>query len=388
MRRGPKRRLGVEDEFWKLVRDGGATGAACVAVGIGRKTGYRWRSENGGSPPVRLSQGEHSGRFLSLLERQRIAVLVSQGHSIRQIAFRLDRAPSTVSREVRRNRLAHDRGPYDGDLAHARARGRARRPKSGRLIQDAGLRLVVETKLGQEWSPEQISAHLRRHYPDSPAWHVCHETIYQALYNPGKGGLNRTMTAKLRTGRSLRYQRRTGKLRQPRFIAPSLLIHQRPAIVAERTRIGYWEGDLITGKQNKSAIGTVVDRVSRLVRLVHLPVDHGAEQVRDGLLAVFGDLPSGERLTLTWDQGSEMALHEGIGHVFSEGVYFADPASPWQRGTNENTNRLLRQYFPKGSDLSTHNLEYLHVVEERLNNRPRKTLGWRTPNEVHMAAMA
>ena len=176
-------------------------------------------------------------------------------------------------------------------------------------------------------------------------------------------------------------------MRHPRFIAPSLLIHERPAIVTERTRLGDWEGDLITGRLNRSAIGTLVDRTSRRVRLVHLPGDHGSEQVRDGLLQVIAHIEPDHRRTLTWNQGSEMALHTDIGHLFDDGVFFADPASPWQRGTNENTNRLLRQYFPKGSDLSIHSPEYLNLVEERLNNRPRKVLGWRTPNEVHAHGM-
>lgn len=161
MRRGPKRRLGIEDEFWSLIRAGIGTVEACKSVGIGRKTGYRWRMENGGSPAARLDQVDHTGRFLTLLERQRIAVLIGQHHSIRQIAVRLGRAHSTVSREIRRNRLRHDRGPYDGDLAHSRARGRGRRPKTRRLITDAALRLVVETKLNLEWSPEQVASHLR-----------------------------------------------------------------------------------------------------------------------------------------------------------------------------------------------------------------------------------
>ena len=381
-RRGRKRQLDAESLYWQLLLSGTGTVEACKVAGIGRKTGYRWRAENGGVPPVRLAEAARSGRYLSLLERQRIATLDGSGLGVRVIAARLGRSPSTVSRELRRNVRPHDRGVYDGDLAHARARERARRPRRGRLIEDPRLRAVIQGKLELEWSPEQIAAHLRAAYPGSPRWHVCHETIYQALYHGGKGGLSRQLTARLRTGRPLRKRRRQPCERRIRFIAPALLIEHRPEAAVQRQRIGDWEGDLITGRMNQSAIATLVDRSSRYVRLVHLPADHGAEAVRDGLASWLASLPAAARLTLTWDQGSEMACHDQIAPLLSEGVFFAHPASPWQRGTNENTNGLLRQYFPKRTDLSIHSPQRLRDIEERLNNRPRKVLGWRTPAEI------
>jgi IS30 family transposase len=383
--RGRKRRLELESEYWQLIQSGVGTVEACKRLGIGRKTGYRWRMENGGLPPERLAEDARSNRYLSLLERQRIATLRRDGLGVREIARLLGRSPSTVSRELQRNTLEHDRG-YDGDLAHARARQRMRRPKRGRLLTDEALRAEVQAKLELEWSPEQIAAYLRRTFPDRPDWHVSHETIYQALYHGGRGGLSRELTKKLRTGRPLRRRRRSDQ-RSVRFIAPAELIEQRPAIVEQRVRIGDWEGDLITGRLNQSAIGTLVDRTSRYVRLVPLHSGHGAVHLRDALIAGLTDLPGNARRTLTWDQGSEMAMHDQIAPFFAEGVYFAKPASPWQRGTNENTNGLLRQYFPKGTDLALHTVDELRAVEARLNNRPRKCLEWRTPAEVFEACM-
>lgn len=387
-RRGRKRRLELETEYWRLIQAGVGTVEACKIVGIGRKTGYRWRAENGGLPPERLPESERSGRYLSLLERQRIATLRERGLSVRAIAARLGRAPSTISRELRRNTLAHDGGVYDGDLAHARAHQRLRRPRTGRLLRDAQLRAEVQAKLELEWSPEQIAAHLRRAWPDRPEWHLCHETIYQALYQGGKGGLSRTLTKKLRTGRPLRKRRRRAHQRTPRFVAPALLIDHRPEAADRRERIGDWEGDLIIGRSSRSAIATLVDRTSRFVRLVPLPNGHGAEAVRDGLIDLLQRLPEAARLTLTWDQGAEMACHHQIEPYLSEGVFLAHPASPWQRGTNENANGLLRQHFPKRTDLSVHTLDDLRAVEDRLNNRPRKALGWQTPAHVFTTALA
>jgi transposase, IS30 family len=292
-----------------------------------------------------------------------------------------------VSRELRRNQRPHDRNRYDSDLAHARARERAHRRRPARLVLDEELRGLVQELLEQDWSPEQIARHLRRAFPDRPGWHVCHETIYQAFYHGGKGGLSRELTRRLRTGRPLRRRRRRADQRRIRFIAPALLIDQRPAVVEDRGRVGDWEGDLIVGRMSQSAIGTLAERASRLVRLIHLPFGHNAEQLRDGLARVMATIPANVRLTLTWDQGSEMARHDELADLFRDGIFFAHPASPWMRGTNENINGLLRQYFPKGTDLRVHGLEVLTAVEDRLNNRPRKILGWATPTEIFNQAM-
>ncbi|MFP5023504.1 IS30 family transposase [Pseudonocardia phyllosphaerae] len=230
----------MEARYWELVLSGVGVVQAAKLVGIGRKTGYRWRAERGGLAPLGLDEAARSNRFLSRLERQRIATLRGQGLGVREIARRIERCPATVSRELRRNRAPHDRH-YDADLAHQRARERARRPRRGRLCGDAELRAVVQGKLEQEWSPEQIAGHLRAAFPDRASWHLCHETIYQALYHGGTGGLSRTLTVRLRTGRPLRRRRRRADRRRIRFVVPSRLIDQRPGVVADRSRIGDWE---------------------------------------------------------------------------------------------------------------------------------------------------
>src|ERR1700694_4369613 len=384
-RRGRKRRLVLEDEYWKLILDGVPTVEACRQLGIGRKTGYRWRVEAGGLPPGRVAEETRSSRYLSLLQRQRIATLRERGHGVREIARRLRRSPSTVSRELRRHLKSHDKGVYDADLAHARARDDARRERAGVLVVDRELRNLVRAKLEDTWSPQQISA--RTEHPDRLEWHVCHETIYQALYLGRKGGLSRALTVKLRTGRPLRKRRRKATERATRYLAPAVLIHRRPAIVETRTRIGDWEGDLIVGKHSRSAIGTLVDRTSRAVRLIYLPHGHRADAFTDAVGHVLAKLPDVARRTLTWDQGSEMARHDILADHFDEGVYFADPGSPWQRGTNENTNGLLRQFFPKGKDLSIYTPDDLARAERLLNSRPRKILNWRTPDLVFAAGL-
>jgi IS30 family transposase len=381
-RRGRKRQLRIEDEYWRLILGGVGTVEACRRVGIGRKTGYRWRAECGGSPPVRVAEAVRGKRYLSQFERQRIATLRGLGIGVRGIARRLERSPSTISRELRRNTAAHDGGIYDSDLAHARARERASRRRAARLAVDAQLRAVVQDKLDVEWSPEQISAWLRRQHPHQPSWHLCHETIYQAVYNPTRGGLSRQFTKKLRTGRPLRRRRRRRNERAVRFVAPAKLIVHRPSVVSGRLRVGDWEGDLIMGRGNRSAIGTLVERHSRYVVLLHLGSGHDSEAVRDALHGALVAMPAQLRRTLTWDQGSEMARHGEIAHLLSDGVFFAEAGRPWQRGSNENTNGLLRQYFPRGTDLNVHSPEHLAAVAQRLNTRPRKGLGWRTPAEV------
>ncbi len=375
-RRGRKRQTEVESRYWQLLLSGVGTVMACEQVGINRKTGYRWRAENGGVPPARLADAVRSNRYLSILERQRIATLRARGAGIREIASRLDRSASTVSRELRRNARPHDRGGYDGDLAHARSRQAVQRSRPSRLRADADLRSLVQGRLELEWSPEQIAADLRLRFPEQREWHICHETIYQGLYRGGTGGLSCTLTKKLRTGRPLRKRRRRPDQHSSRFVTPGRLIHHRPAQAAARVRVCDWEGDLIVGRMSRSAIGTLVDRHSRYLRLIHLPNGHQAEQPLTAITAPLLSLPAQGRWTLTWDQGSEMACHEQIAQMFTQGVYFALPGSPWMRPTNEHTNGLLRQHFPKGTDLSIRSPQDLRLVEKRLNNRPRKVLGW------------
>jgi IS30 family transposase len=312
-------------------------------------------------------------------ERVRIADLRKAGAGVRAIAEKTGRSPSAISRELRRNRDP-DSGQYRPFTAHKLAVQRRARPRPGKIAADEVLRYFVQERLEKRWSPEQICQALRREFPDDAARHVVHETIYQAVYRPELGGLPRELPARvLRTRRRRRRpHRRPGERRANGIIAMTML-DQRPAEAAGRSQAGHWEGDLITGASNRSAIGTVVDRASRFTILLHLPGRHTAEAVRDVLLAAMSQLPPPLRRSLTWDQGKELALHAEISAALSMPVYFCDKASPWQRPSNENTNGLLRQYFPKGSDLRAHSQQDLVAVAAELNARPRKTLGWDTP---------
>ena len=386
-RRGRKRWLSVEDAYWKLILAGVGPIEAARRIGIARTTGFRWRAERGGVAPVRILEADRHTRYLSSIERERLAVLRREGLSMREISRRLGRSPSTISRELRRNMRRHDRGKYDAVLAHARSREKSRRDRPGRIGQDPALRDLVQEKLTQDWSPEQISFWLRETHPQKKSWHVCHETIYQAVYWPWNSGLTRKLTTHLRTGRPLRKRRRRPAVRTPRFIAPGTLIDHRPAIVEQRSRLGDWEGDLIIGTKTRSAIGTLVDRKSGYVLLLHLPSTHTALEVNTALTATISQLPAYLRHTLTWDQGSEMASHDKIASFFSDGVFFAHPGKPWQRGSNENVNGLLRQYFPKHSDLSTHSADTLKAISAKLNNRPRKRLNWASPAQLFDAQL-
>jgi IS30 family transposase len=285
-----------------------------------------------------------------------------------------------VSREVRRNADPAS-GRYHPHRAHRRAAARRARSKEGKLRRDPDLYEFVQQHLDQRWSPEQISYELRRVFPGRPELHLCHETIYQALYRPERGRLHREPTRVLRTGRPRRRPRRRPDQRTSRFVRPMVTIKDRPLEVLDRRVPGHWEGDLIMGTGNRSAIGTLVERTSRFLMLLHLPEGHGAGHVRDALTRVISTLPTGLARSLTWDQGIEMSRHHELTLVTKLPVYFCDPASPWQRGSNENTNGLLRQYFPKGTDLSIHTVGDLAAVAAELNHRPRKTLGWQTPTE-------
>jgi transposase, IS30 family len=365
--------------FWRLIADGLPTDEVSVRVGVSLSCGRSWFRDGGGMPSVSL--GEPSGRYLSIEEREEIAVGRAGGLSVRAIARRIGRCPATVSRELRRNL---DRtGRYRATLAQVKAEDRARRPKISKLAADPRLCSEVQSMLERRMSPEQISGRLPLLFPDDEGMRVSHEVIYQSLYIQGRGALRRELTQCLRTGRALRKPRRRVDRRTERpRIADMVLISQRPAEVADRAVAGDWEGDLICGRENRSAIATLVDRMTRFTLLLHLPHGHGAAEVRDAVIAAMADLPAHLRRSLTWDQGIELAHHGQISIATDLAVYFCDPHSPWQRGTNENTNGLLRQYFPKGSDLSIHTAADLTAVQTELNARPRKVLGYHTPAEA------
>nr|WP_303715476.1 IS30 family transposase [Kutzneria buriramensis]WKX16052.1 IS30 family transposase [Kutzneria buriramensis]WKX16103.1 IS30 family transposase [Kutzneria buriramensis]WKX16209.1 IS30 family transposase [Kutzneria buriramensis]WKX16263.1 IS30 family transposase [Kutzneria buriramensis]WKX16266.1 IS30 family transposase [Kutzneria buriramensis] len=319
-------------------------------------------------------------RYLREEDRIHIADRLREKATVRAIAAELGRSPSTVSREIRRNRHPTG-GQYRPHAAQARADARRPRPKPGKIGQNPQLRNFIQDHLDLRWSPEQICQALRARFPQRPEMHVVHETVYQALYVQGRGELRRELARALRTGRARRRPRRQAQQRRPRFATPMVMISERPAEAEDRAVPGHWEGDLIIGKDGKSAIGTLVERATRYVMLLHLPGDHGAESVRDALVTTVRTLPSHLRRSLTWDQGSEMGSHGAFTIATDVPVYFCDPASPWQRGSNENTNGLLRQYFPKGTDLAVHTREHLDAVAAELNGRPRKTLGRETPAE-------
>jgi IS30 family transposase len=333
------------------------------------------------SRPIPAPVPDIDSRYLSLLEREQVADLRRDGRSIRQIAAELGRPASTISRELRRNCDEH--GRYLPHAAHRAAARRRPRPKTAKLVANRQLAGWIQDKLTLRWSPQQIAARLRCDFPDQPEMRVCPETIYQALYLQARGGLRREIATALRTGRTRRKPQRDPAARRPRFADSMLMISDRPAEVADRAIPGHWEGDLIIGADGASAIGTLVERTTRYLLLVHLPDgDRTAETVRDQLIPTITTLPSHLRRSLTWDQGSEMAAHRTFSIATDMPVYFCDPASPWQRGSNENTNGLLRQYFPKGTDLSVHTPDDLINVAIELNGRPRETLDWRTPAEA------
>jgi IS30 family transposase len=393
-RRGPGALPQVEkrEQYARLIAQGFNNSEACRITGINRKTGKRWRhgrtitARDGRKlhyPPVvtrgTAARREISDRYLSEKERVLIADLRAAGAGVRAIAGQTGRSPSTISRELRRNRDPGS-GQYRPFAAHKLAAQRRARPRAGKIAADPELRQFVQEQLGKRWSPEQVSRALPGRFPGEAARHLVHETIYQALYRPGPGGLSRELPARaLRTRRRRRRPHRRPGERRPNGIIAMTMIGQRPAEAADRAEPGHWEGDLITGAYNRSAIGTLVDRASRFTILLHLPGRHTAEAVRDALIAEFSQLPPQLRRSLTWDQGKEMALHAEITAALGMPVYFCDKASPWQRPSNENTNGLLRQYFPKGSDLRAHGPGDLAAVAAELNARPRKTLGWDPP---------
>jgi IS30 family transposase len=412
--------------FWEAIARGASSSEAAVEAGLLPSVGVRWFRKGGGMPTLTLAPV--SGRYLSFTEREEIAVLLASGCGVREIARRLGRAPSTISRELQRNSaLRTGRPEYRASTAQTHADRRARRPKPAKLAVNPELRAYVQDRLagvvqrpdgtaagpqvgwrgrtqgprkdrrwGTSWSPEQIAGRLPVEFPDDESMRISHEAIYQSLYVQGRGALRRELTACLRTGRALRVPRARTARPNKRFVTEELLISERPAEVEDRAVPGHWEGDLILGT-DRTAIGTLVERSSRFTMLLHLPplqdqhtaaaknpalTGAGAAAVRDAIASTITTLPEQLRRSLTWDQGSEMAQHVQLRLDTGLQIYFCDPRSPWQRATNENTNGLLRQYFPKGTNLARHSADELAAVAMALNGRPRKTLGWRTPAEV------
>ncbi|UOZ08794.1 IS30 family transposase [Amycolatopsis sp. WQ 127309] len=371
----------VQLEFWDHIRAGKAAKPAARAAGFAPATGVRLFRHAGG---VSSNAPTRPGPLrLSITERDEIACLTAAGHGPRAIGRMIGRSASTVSRELARNTGLT--GNYRPSSAQHRAEHRAKRPKTAKLAADPVLRAVVQAGLNRKWSPRQISERLALDFPDRPEMRVSHETIYQSLYVQSRGALRRELTAALRTGRALRMPRRQTQARRERpsgRIQDMVNISERPAEAADRAVPGHWEGDLILGKDNRSAIGTLVERSTRFVMLLHLPDGRDAATVAAAMTEMIATLPPLLLGSLTWDQGKEMAHHRTITLATGLDIYFCDPHSPWQRGSNENTNGLLRQYFPKGTDLSQHTAEDLAEVAAELNGRPRETLGWRTPAEV------
>lgn len=415
--------------FWEAIGSGLSSEEAAAVANVSPAVGTRWFRQSGGMATV--GREPLSGRYLSFGEREEIGILHAQDCGVREIADRVGRSPSTISRELRRNAATRSGTfTYRATTAQWHADRRARRPKAAKLATNDALRHYVQERLagtlratkGSEvpgpttrwngrrhgarqdrrwalaWSPEQISKRLPLDFPGDESMRISHEAIYQALYVQGRGALRRELVACLRTGRALRVPRARTRGRGNGFVTPEVMISERPAEVADRAVPGHWEGDLILGLDS-SAIGTLVERGTRFTMLLHLPrmaghgdrarvkngpalAGHGAEAVRDAIAASMRTLPEQLRRSLTWDQGTEMAQYAQLKVDTGLAVYFCDPHSPWQRGTNENTNGLLRQYFPRGTDLSRHSAEDLAAVAAALNGRPRKTLGWRTPAEA------
>ena len=426
----PSLRREVERLFWREIVKGSTSEDAAVAVGASQAAGSRWFRERGGMPLFMLAS--LTGRYLSFPEREELAMLRARGVGVREIARRLGRSPSTISRELRRN--AATRGgklEYRPSVAQWKAELFARRPKKAKLAENGQLREYVQERLSGHvcghdgtpvpgpvtapwkgrnkprrcdrrwacaWSPEQISQRLKVDFPDDESMRISHEAIYQALYVQSRGALRRELVTCLRTGRALRVPRSRARQRPSGHVTSEVMIDKRPTEVADRTVPGHWEGDLIIGTK-RSAIGTLVERTTRFTMLLHLPrmkgygvearvkngpalAGYGAEAMRDAIAVRMTTLPEQLRRSLTWDRGKELAQHVQLRVDTGLAIYFADPYSPWQRGTNENTNGLLRQYFPKGTDLSRWSAGEIEAVAGALNGRPRKTLGWKTPAEA------
>jgi transposase, IS30 family len=374
------RRLRVQ--FWEQIRGGLSVADASAVVGVSRWAGRDWLVERGGVMP-RAPMPARLRPRLTFEQREEIALLRAQGESNASIARAVGCHRATIGRELAAGSTTFpDRRPrYQASVAQAAADRRAERHRAGKLLTHPRLCTHVQAGLEEEHSPEQISQRLKMDFPDDPEMRVSHETIYKALYVQGRGELRRDLHKRLRTGRALRRPRRAVGERRGK-IPDMVNIADRPAEADDRAVPGHWEGDLIVGTASKSAIGTLVERATSFTMLLHLPDNHGADAVAQAMTVAMSRLPQVLRKTLTWDQGSEMKSHVKIAEATGLDIYFCDPHSPWQRGINENTNGLLRQYFPKGTDLSVYQADYLDHVAMKLNNRPRKRLGFHTPAEA------
>jgi len=426
----PEPSRAVQREFWRLIAAGITTVQAAEGVGVSAPVGIRWFRHAGGVTP--LSLDEPTGRYLSLAEREEIALLKAQDKGVREIARTIGRDPGTVSRELRRNAATRGGKPvYRAVVAQWKAQQAAKRPKAAKLAGNEQLREYVQDRLAGNvhgpdgtivpgpktppwkglnkphrqdrrwstaWSPEQIAQRLKVDFPDDESMRISHEAIYQSLFIEGRGALKRELVTCLRTGRALREPRARSRNKPQGHVTADVVLSERPAEAEDRAVPGHWEGDLIIGT-GRSAIGTLVERSSRSTLLVHLPRmegwgeksyvkngpslgGYGAVAMNAALTASVTNLPEQLRKTVTWDRGKELSGHAQFALETGTRVFFADPHSPWQRPTNENTNGLLRQYFPKGTDLSRWSAEDLEAVAHALNNRPRKILGWKTPAEV------
>jgi len=420
----------LERMFWVNIAAGMTSEDAAVACGVSGPVGSRWFRERGGMPSISLISP--SGRHLSFAEREEIALLRARGFGVRAIAGELGRSPSTISREMRRNAATRaGKLEYRASVAQWKAELMAQRPKTAKLLANPHLRDYVQDRLSgvlrgpdgveiagpqvpawkgrskphrrdrrwsMAWSPEQIANRLPIDFPDDECMRISHEAIYQALYLESRGALKRELVACLRTGRALRVPRSRSRNKPGAHVTADVVISERPAEAEDRAVPGHWEGDLIIGLE-RSAIGTLVERTTRYTMLVHLPraegygieprtkngpplAGYGALMMKDALAATVTTMPEQLTQSLTWDRGKELSQHAQFKIDTGIAVYFADPHSPWQRPTNENTNGLLRQYFPKGTDPSRWTAKEIHAVATALNGRPRKVLDWKTPAEA------
>ncbi|MGW2184025.1 IS30 family transposase [Streptomyces sp. NPDC001732] len=426
----PKFHREVEVAFWDEIAKGLLPEEAAAAVGVSQPVGGRWFRHGGGMRP--FDPKPPTGRYLSFREREEIALLKAQDKGVREIARTVGRDPGTISRELRRNAATRSgKVEYRASVAQWKADLVARRPKTAKLVTNPRLHAYVQERLSgqisrpdgtsisgpttgkwtgrnkphrkdrawvQAWSPEQIANRIKLDFPDDESMRISHEAIYQALYIESRGALKRELILCLRTGRALRAPRARSRRKTWAHVTPEALLSERPAEAEDRAVPGHWEGDLIIGLE-RSAVGTIVERTTRFTMLVHLPREegygeiqrtkngpalagYGATSMKNALATTMSTLPAQLARSLTWDRGKEMSAHAQFKVKTGIPVFFADPHSPWQRGTNENTNGLLRQYFPKGTDLSRWSAEEIEAVAHALNTRPRKTLGWKTPAEA------